>query len=147
MVRADAPGRVNLIGEHTDYNGGFVLPIALEHTTRAAVGRRDDGMLALVSVQEPGGAVEMPLADLVPGTPDGWAGYPAGVVHELRPAVTAAGGLSVLVDSEVPVGAGLSSSAALEERPLPTGTAESTRASKPRRAWPSPRSRRVRPCT
>jgi galactokinase len=108
-----APGRVNVIGEHTDYNGGFVLPIALEHTTRAAVGRRDDGVLALDSLQEPG-AVEVPLADLTPGTPGGWAGYPAGVVFELRDAVVSAGGLTVLVDSDVPVGAGLSSSAALE---------------------------------
>jgi galactokinase len=108
-----APGRVNVIGEHTDYNGGLVLPIALEQTTRAAVGRRDDGVLALVSLQEPR-AVELPLDDLEPGTPGGWAGYPAGVVHELRTAVTAAGGLSVLVDSDVPLGAGLSSSAALE---------------------------------
>jgi galactokinase len=109
-----APGRVNVIGEHTDYNGGYVLPIALEHTTRAAVGRRDDGILALVSLQEPGAVVELPVADLAPGSPDGWAGYPAGVVHELRPVVAAAGGLNVLVDSDVPVGAGLSSSAALE---------------------------------
>jgi galactokinase len=108
-----APGRVNVIGEHTDYNGGFVLPIALEHTTRAAVARRDDGVLALDSLQEPG-VVQVPLADLVPGKPGGWAGYPAGVVFELREAVAAAGGLSVLVDSDVPVGAGLSSSAALE---------------------------------
>jgi galactokinase len=108
-----APGRVNVIGEHTDYNGGLVLPIALEHTTRAAVGRRDDGVLALVSLQERR-AVELPLDDLGPGTPGGWAGYPAGVVHELRTAVTAAGGLSVLVDSDLPLGAGLSSSAALE---------------------------------
>jgi galactokinase len=107
-----APGRVNVIGEHTDYNGGYVLPIALEHTTRAAVGRRDDGVLALVSLQEDG-VVEVSLADLAPGKPAGWAGYPAGVVHELRSAVEAAGGLTVLVDSDVPVGAGLSSSAAL----------------------------------
>jgi galactokinase len=107
-----APGRVNVIGEHTDYNGGFVLPIALAHTTRAAVGRRDDGVLALASLQEPAGAVEVPVADLAPGHPGGWAGYPAGVVFGLRAA--AGGGLSVLVDSDVPVGAGLSSSAALE---------------------------------
>jgi galactokinase len=106
-----APGRINVIGEHTDYNGGFVLPVALAQTTRAAVGRRDDDVLALVSLQEPG-PVELPLGELTPGTPSGWAGYPAGVVHELRSRVPA-GGLSVLVDSDVPVGAGLSSSAAL----------------------------------
>jgi galactokinase len=108
-----APGRVNVIGEHTDYNGGYVLPIALQHTTRAAVGRRDDGVLALLSLQEDG-LVEVPVADLTPGKPGGWAGYPAGVVFGLSSDVQAAGGLSVLVDSDVPVGAGLSSSAALE---------------------------------
>jgi galactokinase len=106
-----APGRVNVIGEHTDYNGGYVLPMALPHTTRAAVARRTDGRLALASQQEPGAVVEVSIADLVPGRPGGWAGYAAGVVHELP---AAAGGLTVLVDSDVPVGAGLSSSAALE---------------------------------
>jgi galactokinase len=109
-----APGRVNVIGEHTDYNGGFVLPIALPHTTRAAVGPRADGAVAFSSVQQPEDDVVVPLAELEPGHPNGWAGYPAGVVHELRAAVAAIGGLSVLVDSDVPAGAGLSSSAALE---------------------------------
>ncbi|MFP5371446.1 MAG: galactokinase, partial [Actinomycetes bacterium] len=106
-----APGRVNVIGEHTDYNDGFVLPIALPHTTRAAVARRTDGILALASLQSDDGVVEVPVAELAPGRPGGWAGYPAGVVHALRGRV--AGGTSVLVDSDVPVGAGLSSSAAL----------------------------------
>jgi galactokinase len=106
-----APGRVNVIGEHTDYNGGFVLPIALAHTTRAAVARRDDGRLALASGQGDGGVVELDLAGLAPGRPEGWAGYPAGVVAGLRDRLP--GGVSVLVDSDVPVGAGLSSSAAL----------------------------------
>jgi galactokinase len=105
-----APGRVNVIGEHTDYNGGFVLPMALPHTTRAAVARRDDGRVVLASLQEPDDVVELAVADLAPGRPAGWAGYPAGVVHELP---EAAGGLTVLVGSDVPVGAGLSSSAAL----------------------------------
>jgi galactokinase len=106
-----APGRVNVIGEHTDYNDGFVLPVALPHTTRAAVALRTDGRVALASLQEDGRAVEVDLASLAPGRPSGWAGYPAGVVDALRDRV--AGGLSVLVDTDVPVGAGLSSSAAL----------------------------------
>ena len=106
-----APGRVNVIGEHTDYNDGFVLPVALPHTTRAAVGRRTDGRVALASLQGDGAVVELALADLAPGRPDGWAGYPAGVVDGLRDLL--AGGVSVLVDTDVPVGAGLSSSAAL----------------------------------
>ena len=106
-----APGRVNVIGEHTDYNDGFVLPIALPHTTRAAVALRTDGVLALASLQSDGGVVEVPVAELAPGRPGGWTGYPAGVVHGLG--ARAAGGMSVLVDSDVPAGAGLSSSAAL----------------------------------
>jgi galactokinase len=108
-----APGRVNVIGEHTDYNGGLVLPVALPHTTRAALGRRSDGRLALASLQHPGGDVELAVGGLRPGVPPGWGGYPAGVVHGLRDAVAAAGGLSVVVDGDVPAGAGLSSSAAL----------------------------------
>lgn len=107
-----APGRVNVIGEHTDYNGGFVLPIALPHTTRAAVARRDDGRLVARSLQHPDDDADVSLAELTPGTPSGWAGYVAGVVHELSGHVP--GGLSVLVDGDVPAGAGLSSSAALE---------------------------------
>ncbi len=107
-----APGRLNVIGEHTDYNGGFVLPIALPHTTRAAVARRDDGRLVLRSLQHPDDDADVAVADLTPGTPKGWAGYVAGVVHELAGHVP--GGLDVLVDGDVPAGAGLSSSAALE---------------------------------
>ena len=106
-----APGRVNVIGEHTDYNDGYVLPVALPHTTRAAVGRRADGRIALASLQGDGAVVELGIDELAPGRPDGWAGYPAGVVEGLRERL--AGGVSVLVDTDVPVGAGLSSSAAL----------------------------------
>jgi galactokinase len=106
-----APGRVNVIGEHTDYNDGFVLPVALPHTTRAAVARRTDGRVSLVSRQHPGERVEVAVADLAPGRPGGWAGYPAGVVVALRNRVP--GGVSVLVDGDVPAGMGLSSSAAL----------------------------------
>ena len=105
-----APGRVNVIGEHTDYNDGYVLPVAMPHTTRAAVARRTDGMLALASTRSDE-TIEVPVGELAPGRPGSWAAYPAGVVAGLRD--RAAGGLSVLVDSDVPVGAGLSSSAAL----------------------------------
>ena len=106
-----APGRVNVIGEHTDYNDGYVLPVALPHTTRAAVARRTDGRIALASLQGDGAVVELGIDELAPGRPDGWAGYPAGVVEGLREHLAA--GVSLLVDTDVPVGAGLSSSAAL----------------------------------
>jgi galactokinase len=106
-----APGRVNVIGEHTDYNDGYVLPVALPHTTRAAVARRTDRRVALASLQGDGAVVELGVDELAPGRPAGWAGYPAGVVKGLRERL--AGGVSVLVDTDVPVGAGLSSSAAL----------------------------------
>ena len=107
-----APGRVNVIGEHTDYNGGFVLPVALPHTARAAVARRTDGRVAFASVQGDGSVVELDASELEPGRPDGWAAYPAGVVWALRERLGGAG-VSVLLESDVPVGAGLSSSAAL----------------------------------
>ncbi|GAB3313241.1 galactokinase [Geodermatophilus aquaeductus] len=107
-----APGRVNVIGEHTDYNGGHVLPVALPHTTRAALARRDDGRVVLVSAQHADADADVAVVDLTPGTPGGWAGYPAGVLHQLREHLP--GGLSLLVDGDVPAGAGLSSSAALE---------------------------------
>jgi galactokinase len=109
-----APGRVNLIGEHTDYNDGYVMPFALPHTTRAAVARRDDGLLRLHSAEMDGGPVELPVADLAPGTTEGWARYPAAVLWSLRRAGHAVGGADIHYDSTVPVGGGLSSSAALQ---------------------------------
>ncbi|MEU6174282.1 galactokinase [Streptantibioticus parmotrematis] len=110
-----APGRVNLIGEHTDYNDGFVMPFALPHTTRATVARRDDGLLRLHSSDDPTGAVTaLRLADLAPGRVTGWTAYPAGVLWALREAGHHVGGADIHYDSTVPTGAGLSSSAALE---------------------------------
>jgi galactokinase len=108
-----APGRVNLIGEHTDYNAGLCLPIALPHRTFAAVRRRDDTLLRVVSAQSDG-LVEVDLGEVAPGHPAGWAAYVAGVPWALREAGYAVGGLDVAVDGDVPLGAGLSSSAALE---------------------------------
>ncbi|KUN37808.1 galactokinase [Streptomyces longwoodensis] len=109
-----APGRVNLIGEHTDYNDGFVMPFALPHTAVAAVARRDDGVLRLHSEDVEGGVVELALDGLAPGTDRDWTAYPAGVVWALREAGHAVTGADVHLASTVPAGAGLSSSAALE---------------------------------
>lgn len=120
-----APGRVNLIGEHTDYNDGFVLPFAIPHRTVAAVGVRDDGVgrvrVASTFAAEP---VEVALDDLAtlfptatgsePAVPE-WAAYPLGVAWALAEAAGRAGaGVDIAIASDVPVGAGLSSSAAIE---------------------------------
>ncbi|GHF98044.1 galactokinase [Streptomyces filamentosus] len=109
-----APGRVNLIGEYTDFNDGFVLPLALPHTTVAAVSRRDDGVLRLHSADADGGIVQLALDALEPLSGGGWAAYPAGVAWALREAGHTIGGADVHLASTVPAGAGLSSSAALE---------------------------------
>lgn len=109
-----APGRVNLIGEYTDFNDGFVLPLALPHTALAAVARRADGVLRLHSADVSQGVVELGPDGLVPGSGTGWAAYPAGVVHVLRGAGHEIPGADIHLSSTVPTGAGLSSSAALE---------------------------------
>ncbi|MFD9074846.1 galactokinase [Streptomyces lasiicapitis] len=109
-----APGRVNLIGEYTDFNEGFVMPLALPHTAVAAVARRDDGILRVHSADVAGPVVELAVDSLTPLSDGGWAAYPAGVVWALRDAGHAVGGADVHLASTVPTGAGLSSSAALE---------------------------------
>ncbi|MGV8979465.1 MAG: galactokinase [Cellulomonas sp.] len=120
-----APGRVNLIGEHTDYNGGLCLPIALPHRTYVALRPAPAGsdVVRLASAQEPGaGLIELHLADVGPGTVDGWTAYVLGVAWALgQPGALRGGadaptigGCDAVVDSCVPYGAGLSSSAALE---------------------------------
>ena len=111
---ASAPGRVNLIGEHTDYNGGPVLPIAIAQRTTVAVGPGapgDAGVLEAVSTQFSGVARVKWQEEL----PKGWAAYVGGVLRELwsLDAVPFDGSVRVAVTSDVPIGAGLSSSAAL----------------------------------
>jgi galactokinase len=108
-----APGRVNLIGEHTDYNEGLCLPIALPHATYVAVAPRDDRRITVRSRQQDE-AFESDLADLSPDTIAGWAAYAAGVAWALREDGIELPGVDLLVDGRVPLGAGLSSSAALE---------------------------------
>jgi len=109
-----APGRANLMGEHTDYNEGFVLPFALGQGIVAAAARRADRRLVLCSAQEPGGTTDVFLDDLKPGRVTGWAAYPAGVAWALAAAGYQVPGACLAIDSDVPAGAGLSSSAALE---------------------------------
>jgi galactokinase len=109
-----APGRANLIGEHTDYNDGFVLPFALAQGVRVAGSRREDGLLELCSQQAPGRVIRADTGSLAPGLVGGWAAYPAGVAWALREAGHAVDGARLAFDSDLPEGAGLSSSAAIE---------------------------------
>jgi galactokinase len=110
-----APGRVNLIGEHTDYNAGLCLPIALPHRTFVALRPRPDGVVRLASAQADG-LWEADLADVDPAGAGvtGWGAYLAGVAWALRAAGHDVRGFDAAVDSCVPFGASLSSSAALE---------------------------------
>ncbi|MGW7369219.1 galactokinase [Streptomyces sp. NPDC054841] len=109
-----APGRVNLIGEYTDFNDGFVMPLALPHTAVAAVARRTDGVLRVHSADVTQGVIELTVTGLAPGSCSGWSAYPAGVVWALREAGHPVTGADIHLASTVPTGAGLSSSAALE---------------------------------
>ncbi|MER7761470.1 galactokinase [Streptomyces sp. NPDC097619] len=108
-----APGRINLIGEHTDYNDGFALPVALPQTTLAVARRRTDGRIRLHSAQGDGRVTELGPEGPAPGAVPGWAAYPAGVHGALTRAGHRLEGFDLHIDSTVPTGAGLSSSAAL----------------------------------
>ncbi|HSG81990.1 MAG TPA: galactokinase [Gemmatimonadota bacterium] len=108
-----APGRVNLIGEHVDYNDGLVLPVALELEVAVAFRSRDDRLVRINSADFDE-TIEFDIDDLAPGSVSGWAAYPAGVAWTLAHAGLPPGGLDATVAASVPVGAGLSSSAALE---------------------------------
>ena len=112
-----APGRVNLIGEFTDYNDGFVLPFALPFAAQASASLREDLTVRVASAQRSEAGkitiVEVELGSLAPGM-IGWSSYVLGVVWALRETGAELGGIELLIDSDVPSGAGLSSSAALE---------------------------------
>lgn len=108
-----APGRVNLIGEHTDYNDGFVLPAAIQFQTSVAIAPRADDKLVLYS-ENYREQVEFVLEDL-PSKPRGhWSDYVIGVAQKIRERATRLSGANVLISGDVPQGAGLSSSASLE---------------------------------
>jgi len=109
-----APGRVNLIGEHTDYNDGFVFPMAIELEVRLACRGRDDAKVRLASTAFAGEVVEFSLNEkIAPGEPD-WANYSRGVAAELIAAGVPLVGMDALIDNTLPLGGGLSSSAAVE---------------------------------
>ncbi len=112
-VRARAPGRVNLIGEHTDYNEGFVLPIAIDRAVWVVARPRPDRRVHLLAADFMEEAA-FSLDELRPGGVRGWAAYPAGVAWALEEAGFRLPGLEGTVAGDVPIGSGLSSSAALE---------------------------------
>jgi len=108
-----APGRVNLIGEHTDYNDGFAMPAAIEFYCWVAVGPRDDRHLSIYS-EEFSASADMDLASATIRPSKSWSDYPIGVAVELEKAGFRLRGADLLIESEVPMGSGLSSSAAIE---------------------------------
>jgi galactokinase len=111
-VTTSAPGRVNLIGEHTDYNDGFVLPLALPLGTRAAIGRRADDLARVSSRERDDGRIgEYRVGQEQPGR--GWLDYVQGVTFALRAAGFDLTGFDLALESDVPLGSGLASSAAL----------------------------------
>ena len=107
---AAAPGRVNLIGEHIDYSEGFVLPFAIKDRTLAAARKRDDSIVRIASVQRRNKIVTVDIKDVKPGLKGEWERYALGVLWSMG--VTS--GVDLMIDGHVPLGAGLSSSAALE---------------------------------
>ena len=109
-VISEAPGRVNLIGEHIDYSEGFVLPFAIADRTYAAIASRPDGLVRIASHQRREKIFSIDINDVKPGSKGDWEKYVLGVLWSLR--ITS--GVDIFIDGNVPAGAGLSSSAALE---------------------------------
>jgi galactokinase len=112
---ARAPGRVNLIGEHTDYNAGFVLPIAIDRAVWLAAHQRDDGRVRMVALDFDGARSEFALDAPIPRDPANvWSNYVRGVAWALQARGVALPGVDLVIRGDVPLGSGLSSSAALE---------------------------------
>lgn len=109
-VIAQAPGRVNLIGEHIDYSEGFVLPFAIDSVTTAAISKRSDNQVRVTSAQQSGNVVTTDLSRIAEKSGEGWVRYVLGVIW----ALDIDHGVDIYIDGKVPLGAGLSSSAALE---------------------------------
>ena len=109
-IIASAPGRVNLIGEHVDFLDGFVLPFAISNATTVAIARNNENKIRCASIQKKGAVSTIDCANITPKSGEAWTRYPIGVLWSLE----IDSGLDILVDGQVPLGAGLSSSAALE---------------------------------
>jgi len=107
-----SPGRVNIIGEHTDYNEGFVLPAAIDKAIYIAIGKRDDDIIHLYA-QDYQQSHEVTLTTVAP-TDKHWPNYILGIVDQLQKRGYNLGGFNLVIDGDVPLGAGLSSSAAVE---------------------------------
>lgn len=107
-----SPGRINIIGEHTDYNEGFVLPTAIDKAIYVGIGKRDDNIIRLYA-EDFKEYFELSLSDVHP-VDKGWPNYVLGVVHQLQLREAGLSGFNMYIDGDVPLGAGLSSSAALE---------------------------------
>lgn len=107
---AAAPGRVNLIGEHIDYSEGFVLPFAIKDRTTAAIRKREDSTVRIASAQRRNKVVTVDINNVKPGLKGEWERYALGVLWSMGIKT----GVDLMIDGHVPLGAGLSSSAALE---------------------------------
>lgn len=109
-----SPGRVNLIGEHTDYNGGYVFPCALSFGTYGVARKRSDGILMLASTNFDGKPIEINLNSVAYDEKYGWSNYLLGVVNEFQKLGVRLSGLDILISGNIPNGSGLSSSASIE---------------------------------
>lgn len=108
-----APGRVNLIGEHTDYNGGCVFPAALTFGTTMLIRKRDDDLVGFASVNFPL-SKHISIKGLAYSQEDGWVNYPKGIIYELQERGVSVGGYDILYSGAIPNSSGLSSSASIE---------------------------------